>query len=234
VVTIMAKKKAARKNARRTGGTRARRASAKKQASSRRQSAAGRGSRGQQDAISLLKQDHREVEQLLKQFESARSGKKEQIAGQICAALTAHAQIEEELLYPAAREALKKDDEDLVDEADVEHASVKNLIAQIEAEGDSDPLFEAKVKVMGEFVKHHVKEEENELFPKLRKTGLDLEALGEQLATRKAELLSGDGAAAASASNMDESDEEDSEDSDMTPLRSGDRSSSRPTAARNS
>src|SRR5688572_20731656 len=192
----MAKKKAARKGGRRTGGTTARRASAQGQGSSRRSAAARKGAASRASAsgrrrqssssrqasssrssgrggnsrtpsaVRLLKQDHQEVSQLVKRFEDAPEGEKTQIAERICAALTVHAQIEEELLYPAARRALEEDDRELVDEANVEHASVKDLIAQIEAAGDSDELFDAKVKVLGEYVKHHVQEEENELFPK--------------------------------------------------------------------
>jgi hemerythrin superfamily protein len=101
--------------------------------------------------------------------------------------LTAHATAEEELFYPRAREVLG-DDEDLVDEADVEHASAKELIAQIEAGSPDDPLYDAKVKVLGEYIDHHVKEEEGEMFPKIRKSDLDLDAIGEEIAARKAEL----------------------------------------------
>ena len=142
-----------------------------------------------QDAVALLKADHREVDELVQQFENARSDRKEAIARRICTALTVHAQIEEELLYPAARNVLDSDDMDLVDEADVEHASIKQLVAEVESASPSDALFDAKVKVIGEYVKHHVKEEERELFPKLRRTELDLKALGAQLAERKQALM---------------------------------------------
>lgn len=142
-----------------------------------------------QDAVALLKADHREVDELVQQFEKARSDRKEAIARRICTALTVHAQIEEELLYPAARNVLDSDDMDLVDEADVEHASIKQLVAEVESASPSDALFDAKVKVIGEYVKHHVKEEERELFPKLRRTELDLKALGAQLAERKQALM---------------------------------------------
>jgi hemerythrin superfamily protein len=141
------------------------------------------------DAVALLKADHREVDQLVQQFENARSDRKEAIARRICTALTVHAQIEEELLYPAARNVLDPDDMDLVDEADVEHASIKQLVAEVESASPSDALYDAKVKVIGEYVKHHVKEEERELFPKLRRTELDLKALGAQLAERKQALM---------------------------------------------
>jgi hemerythrin superfamily protein len=146
------------------------------------------------DAIELLTADHREVKALFKAYDKlvkaeAGSDEKQTIALQICTALTAHATAEEEIFYPAAREVLGED-EDLVDEADVEHASAKDLIAQIEAGSpDEDDLYDAKVKVLGEYIDHHVKEEEGEMFPKVRKSDVDLEALGADLAARKAELL---------------------------------------------
>jgi len=100
--------------------------------------------------------------------------------------LRVHAQIEEELFYPAARKATK--DNDLLDEATVEHAGAKVLIAEIEAMQPGMPLYDAKITVLGEQIQHHVKEEENELFPKVREAHLDLKALGKQMAERKAEL----------------------------------------------
>ncbi|RZL30569.1 MAG: hemerythrin domain-containing protein [Rubrivivax sp.] len=144
------------------------------------------------DAVKLLTADHKEVKGLFKAYEKlvkdeADSGEKHALALQICAMLTVHATIEEEIFYPAAREALGED-EDLVDEAAVEHASAKDLIAQIEDGSPDDPLFDAKVKVLGEYIDHHVKEEEGEMFKKVGKS-LDLDALGEELAARKAELL---------------------------------------------
>lgn len=105
--------------------------------------------------------------------------------------LTVHATIEEEIFYPAAYEAL--DDDDLLDEAEVEHASAKALIAEIEASQVGEPLFDAKVTVLGEYIDHHVQEEEKELFPECRASGMDLKALGEQLAARKAELMAAQG-----------------------------------------
>jgi len=145
-------------------------------------------SRVPKDAIALLKADHKEVKTMVEQFNSSRSdSKKAQLAEQICAALEVHAEIEEEMFYPAAREALKKNG-DLIDEAEVEHTSVKELIAKIKGGSPGDHLWEAEVKVLGEYVNHHVKEEEGEMFPKVRKTGIDLAALGEQLAQRKQEL----------------------------------------------
>ena len=147
--------------------------------------------RAPKDAIALLKADHKEVKTMVQQFNSSRSdSKKAQLAQQICAALEVHAEIEEELFYPPAREALKKNG-DLIDEAEVEHTSVKELIAKIKGGSPSDDLWEAQVKVLGEYVNHHVKEEEGDIFPKVKKTRLDLQALGEQLAERKAELQNG-------------------------------------------
>lgn len=145
------------------------------------------------DALDLLMADHKEVKALFKAYDKlAEAGgdteEKQALALQICTMLTVHATVEEELVYPAAREVLGED-EDLVDEADVEHACAKELVAQIEAGTPDDPLFDAKVKVLGEYIDHHVKEEEGEMFPKVRKSDLDLDSLGEDIAARKAELL---------------------------------------------
>ena len=150
-----------------------------------------RSSDAPRDAIALLKQDHRAVEQLVNQFEDAEESEQSEIAERICSMLTVHAQIEEEILYPAAKEALAEDEEgaDLVPEAEVEHASAKDLIAKIEGMTPDDESFKATVKVLGEYVKHHVKEEENELVPALRKTDLDLKEIGSRLAERKYTLM---------------------------------------------
>ena len=146
------------------------------------------GAAATQDAIALLKADHRTVEELFEKFEnSRRADQKARIAQEICNELTVHAAIEEQDFYPAAQEVLGEE-KDLVDEARVEHASLKWLIAQIEAEGPDSELFDAKVKVLQEYVQHHVKEEEKEMFPKLKKTELDMKALGAQLAASKTEL----------------------------------------------
>ena len=101
--------------------------------------------------------------------------------------LTAHATVEEEIFYPAAREAIGE--EDLLDEAEVEHASAKSLIAQIEASGPDEALYDAKVTVLGEYIDHHVQEEEGEMFPKCRESAMNLKALGASMATRKQQLL---------------------------------------------
>jgi hemerythrin superfamily protein len=159
-------------------------AAAKSQSRKRKAKNASSG----KDAIALLKADHKEVKGMVEQFKKSRSeSKKSELAQQICAALEVHAEIEEEIFYPAAREALKANDEDLIDEAEVEHTSVKDLVAKIKG-GSGDGMWEAEVKVLGEYVNHHVKEEEGEIFPKIRRTKLDLKAIGEQLAQRKAEL----------------------------------------------
>jgi hemerythrin superfamily protein len=140
------------------------------------------------DAVTLLKQDHDDVSALLKEFASAGGADKAPIAERICEALTVHAQIEEQIFYPAARSVLDDDDMDLVDEADVEHATIKGLVKRIQSSGPSDDHFEALMTVLGEYVKHHVKEEEKQLFPKLRRTDLDLDGLGQQLAALKDQL----------------------------------------------
>jgi hemerythrin superfamily protein len=141
-----------------------------------------------QEATALLKADHKAVDALFEQYESARSAtKKKAIVAQICTELTVHAQIEEEIFYPQVKEALK--DKELIPEATVEHATLKELIAQLETAEPSDEMYDAKVKVLSEYVKHHVKEEQNEMFPKAKASKLDMHALGEQLQQRKDELL---------------------------------------------
>ena len=143
-----------------------------------------------QDAVALLKKDHREVEELFSQFEKASGdGRKEEIVRKICLELTVHAMIEEEIFYPACE---GKIEEDLLKEAYVEHDGAKVLIAEIEAGGPGDEYYDAKVKVLQEQIEHHVEEEEQRMegmFSQARKAGLDMDALGEQMAARKAELL---------------------------------------------
>ena len=141
------------------------------------------------DAISLLIKDHKDVKAMFEQFEALTDRSKvskKKIATQICHALTVHAQVEEEVFYPAVREAIK--DDDLMDEATVEHASAKDLIAQIEAMDPGDDLYDAKVKVLSEQIEHHVQEEEGEMFPKVRKSSLDLAALGAEITRRKQQI----------------------------------------------
>ncbi len=142
------------------------------------------------DAIAMLKQDHRAVDALFTEFSSADEEELSSLAERACQLLTVHAQIEEEILYPAAKEAIEDDEQrELVNEAQVEHASVKELIAKIEDMAPDDEDFRATVKVLGEYVKHHVKEEESELFPVLKKTGLDLKSMGRELLDRKFALM---------------------------------------------
>ena len=140
-----------------------------------------------QEATALLRADHKMVSMLFEQYESARSRpKKKALATQICTELTVHAQIEEEIFYPAVRAAI--DDEDLLDEAEIEHATAKDLIAQIEEMDASEDKYAARVIVLGEYIDHHVKEEQEEMFPKAMKAKLDMEALGEAIMARKEEL----------------------------------------------
>lgn len=141
----------------------------------------------QTDAVALLEADHREVEGYFGDYKGAEKSDKKLLANKICAALRVHAQIEEELFYPAARAATK--DSHLLDVATVEHAGAKVLVAEIEAMQPGMPLYDAKVTVLGEQIHHHVQEEENDLFPKVRETDLDLQALGEEMAERKTELM---------------------------------------------
>jgi len=141
------------------------------------------------DAIALLKQDHRAVEALFEEFEDADESEQSDLATRICQMLTVHAQIEEEILYPAAKEAFGEEDDEMVYEAEIEHGSAKELIAKIEAGTPEDPEFKPLVKVLSEYIKHHVKEEEKEMFPSLKDTELDLKELGNQLAQRKMQLM---------------------------------------------
>lgn len=141
------------------------------------------------DAIDLLEADHRLVEELFDRYDHADMGEKRGIAEAICAALKIHAQIEEEIFYPAAAEATGA--LDLLAEAQVEHAAARDLIAQIELGHPGEPLFDAKVRVLGEYVDHHVIEEEDELFPLCREAGLDLVALGLALQQRRHQLMVG-------------------------------------------
>jgi precorrin-2 methylase len=142
------------------------------------------------DAIELLTQQHREVKEMFDRFENmtdrAKVSKKK-LADEICNALIMHTTIEEEIYYPATREA-SEETEDMVDEAVVEHASAKDLIAQIMEMDPGDDLYDAKVKVLGELVEHHVEEEEKEMFPKTRQLKLDLKALGQEMKARQMEI----------------------------------------------
>jgi hemerythrin-like domain-containing protein len=144
------------------------------------------------DAVSLLSADHAEVKQMFETYrqlvdENADDEQRGELARRICSMLTVHAEIEEEIFYPAMRENV--DDDLMLDEAEVEHAAAKDLIEQIEEMDPGDALFDAKVIVLGEYVDHHVQDEENELFPQAEKSGLDHDDLGAELASRKRELM---------------------------------------------
>lgn len=140
------------------------------------------------DAIALLKADHEAVSQLFAEYEKTQSvPKKKALVAEICTALSVHAQIEEEIFYPAVKTALK--DKLLVPEATVEHASVKDLIAQLEGVEPDGEMYDAKVKVLSEYVKHHVKEEQTEMFPKAKASSIDMIDLAARMAARKVELL---------------------------------------------
>ncbi len=147
---------------------------------------------GSVDATKLLAADHKEVKGLFADYEKlakaeADGGDRQTLAQRICALLTVHATIEEEIFYPAAREAL--DEQEVLDEAEVEHESVKDLVSQIESISPDDELYDAKLKVLGEYVNHHATEEEGEMFPKCRKSDMDLAELGSELEERKGELM---------------------------------------------
>jgi hemerythrin superfamily protein len=148
------------------------------------------GARKLPEAMAMLAKDHKLVAGMFRQYERGDDQDEQRALLQaICAALTAHAQLEEELFYPALREALSEEDAELLDEATVEHSTVKALIAELEGAEPGEELVDAKVTVLSEYVKHHVKEEEDEIFPKARKAReLDLDDLAERMAARKAEL----------------------------------------------
>jgi hemerythrin superfamily protein len=143
----------------------------------------------QVNAFDVLEQDHREVEEWFDEYDEltdSEDDRKAELAEKICSALKVHAQIEEEIFYPRAREATN--DDDLIDESLVEHGTVKNLIGEIEAMDVGEELYDAKIRVLGEMVKHHIREEEDELFSELQSTKMDLDAVGKELAKRKEEL----------------------------------------------
>lgn len=140
-----------------------------------------------QDATTLLRADHKLVAGLFADYETARSSaQKKQLVAKICAELSVHAQVEEEIFYPAVKLALK--DQELIPEAVVEQATMKALIAQVEGVEPDGEMFDAKITVLSEYVKHHVKEEHTEMFPKAKASKLDLRELGARIAARKAEL----------------------------------------------
>jgi hemerythrin superfamily protein len=183
-----AKKSAAKKTA-------AKKSSAAKKSPARKTAAkksSASASAARTDATVLLQRDHNDVKKLFKQYEKladqeAGGQERQALATQICQMLTVHSTIEEEIFYPAAREA--NVEEDLLDEAEVEHASAKDLIAQIQSMSPDDELYDAKVTVLGEYVNHHVEEEEGEMFPKCRRARMDLAGLAQSLSERKSELM---------------------------------------------
>jgi len=157
---------------------------------SRKKATRRAGAKPTPDAVALLKADHREVAGWFEEFESTRSSRrKQELAGKICKALEVHTQIEEEIFYPAFLEATE--DKDMHHEAAVEHDGAKKLIAQIESSSPDDDYYDAKVKVLSEMIKHHVKEEEQRggMFAEARQSEMDLKVLGEQMQARKDELM---------------------------------------------
>ena len=143
-----------------------------------------------ENAIAMLKADHRKVESLFKEFEGAEdAATQERVAREITQELTVHAELEEQVFYPAVQAALGQEDSELIMEAVLEHGSLKMMIGQLEETGPGDELFKPAVKVLKEYVQHHVKEEENQLMPKASRAGVDLDALAEEMAALKQELL---------------------------------------------
>ena len=141
------------------------------------------------NVLELLKEDHEYVKKAFRAFEKMDHEDHEAVhnlVGQVCEALEVHAKVEEELFYPATRKAIK--DEGLMNEAQVEHDSAKTLIRQLKRMNPEDPMYAATFTVLGEYVKHHVKEEETEMFPKARRRGMNLQRLGERLLARKIQL----------------------------------------------
>lgn len=145
--------------------------------------------REETDATRLLEAEHRQLAAWFRAYEKTdAAAEKAGLAEKICLTLKVHTQVEEELFYPAAREALKADQEAMVDEAVVEHAAAKALIGEIEQMEVDEDLYDAKIKVLSEMVEHHVREEQRELFPACRRTDMDLAVLGGRLAARRDEL----------------------------------------------
>ncbi|MGE0859286.1 MAG: hemerythrin domain-containing protein [Gammaproteobacteria bacterium] len=174
------------------------------------------------DAIALLKADHKAVKQMFDEYAEqceaeAEASERQPLAERICAELTVHTQIEEELFYPALRDAL--DEQALLDEAEVEHTTAKDLIEQIRAMSADDDLYDAKVTVLGEYVLHHVKEEEQEMFKQARDIELDLAELGQAMAARRDELR---------AEFEDGAEDEDEDGAAELPLGEEDDDASRP------
>ena len=161
---------------------------------------------GGMDALQLLKQDHDDVKQMFEEFGSADEDRKFELAAEICQALSVHAALEEEIFYPQVREAI--DAEDMMAEAEVEHDTAKMLIERIQ-EGEVDEIqLSAMVKVLGEYVNHHIEEEQRKMFPRVKRAELDLAAIGQELLARKTELEA-ELAAAVEEDSADATDEDD-------------------------
>ena len=170
----------------------------------------------EQDAIAMLMADHKKVKKLFSEFDKLKEDGSDEdkaaLVDQICSELKIHTELEEEIFYPAVRKAI--DDSDLMDEALVEHAGAKEMIAQLEDANPKDDLYDAKVTVLGEQIEHHVKEEEGEMFPKTKKASVDTEALGASMLKRKMALMEKMGMIA---------EDEGSEDEDAKPMRAAKR-----------
>jgi hemerythrin-like domain-containing protein len=151
----------------------------------------GKPKNGAADALELLKADHDKVKSLFREFESLKGNddedeRKSELVDEICYELTVHAMLEEEIFYPVVRSAI--DDDDMMDEADVEHAGARELISQLEVMYPGDDHFDATVTVLGEEIAHHIDKEESDMFEAARNAGIDLDDLGEQISARKEEL----------------------------------------------
>lgn len=146
-----------------------------------------RGGNRQPQAIAMLMEDHRKVQKMFKAFEKTEDhGEQERLASEICNELSVHADLEEQVFYPAARDALEESD--VIDEAEVEHHVARDLIEKIRQSRPQDSEYCAMVTVLGEYVNHHIEEEEKELFPQVKRSDLDLDSLAEDMQQRKHEL----------------------------------------------
>jgi hypothetical protein len=187
-----------------------------------------------QDAIELLMADHHRVAKLFAEFDALKEDgsdeAKSALVAQICQELTVHTAIEEEIFYPAVRKAIE--DDDLMDEALVEHAGAKELIAQLQAAHPDDDLYDAKVTVLGEQIDHHVEEEEGRMFPQARGSGIDTVSLGAALLKRKAELLANPGAPSVMTTGANGVGAGDEDDRTKKEARSAQVSSARPKRPR--
>jgi len=187
-----------------------------------------------QDAVELLMADHHRVANLFAEFDALKENgsdeAKSALVVQICEELTVHTIIEEELFYPAVRQAIE--DDDLMDEALVEHAGAKELIAQLQAAHPDDDLYDAKVTVLGEQIDHHVEEEEGSMFPQAKASGIDTLALGAALLKRKAELVANPGTPRAITEGIDGGGDEQDDHPAYEEVSKPKISSARPTRPR--